>query len=79
MFCHISAVFEHIDLKLCTHINQPLLPNIYNGFLNKKVFEGEHFEKEKQIENFGFFFEIFKISKTQNSRFLALLILRHFI
>ena len=28
MFYNISAIFEDIDLKFCTHINQPLPSNI---------------------------------------------------
>ena len=43
-------------------------------------FEGKNFEKEKKnVENFGFFFGIFKILKIRDSSFVALLILRHFI
>ena len=42
-------------------------------------FEGENFENEKNVENFGFFLGIFKILKIRDSSFVALLILRHFI
>ena len=33
VLCYISAIFEDIDLKLYTHINETLPPNICYGFL----------------------------------------------
>ena len=32
VLCHISIIFEEIDLKFCTHIHQPLPSNILNVF-----------------------------------------------
>ena len=32
VLCHISVIFEEIDLKFCTHIHQPLPSNILNVF-----------------------------------------------
>ena len=43
----ISAIFEDIDLKLCTYIHQPLTSNILYVFFFFD-FEGEIFEKEKK-------------------------------
>ena len=34
VLCHISAIFEDIDLKFCTHIHETLPSNILKGFLN---------------------------------------------
>ena len=54
-FCHISVIFENIDLKFCTHIYQPLLPNIFPllpqlpNVRLKKYFKGEIFEKENKL------------------------------
>ena len=43
VLCHNSAIFEHIDLKLCTHIHQPLPSNKFYVFSKKKkYFEGEN-------------------------------------
>ena len=33
VLCYISAIFEDIDLKLCTHIHETLRSNICYGFL----------------------------------------------
>ena len=57
--CHISAIFEDIDLKFCTHIYQPLASNILYGLLKKKYFEEEYFEKEKEMLKILESFEIF--------------------
>ena len=56
LLCHTSVIFEDIDLKLCSHIHQPLPSNIIYAFCENFGFEGENFEKEKQnIENVGNF------------------------
>ena len=47
VLCHISAIFEDIDLKFCTDIHQPLTSNILYVFLLLKIFEGENSEREK--------------------------------
>ena len=49
ILCYISAIFEDIDLKICTHIHETLPANIYYGFLKNFDFEGENFEKEKKV------------------------------
>ena len=51
--CYISAIFEDIDLKFCTHILETLPSNICYGFW-KFWFEGETVLKRKI---FGHFFE----------------------
>ena len=61
--CKNSAIFEAIDLKLCTHIviYQPLSFNIYSVFYFD--FLGRNFQKEKKnIENSKKKIKIFKIS-----------------
>ena len=52
VLCHISAIFEDIDLKFCTHIHQPLPSNISSGFFENFDFEGENFENEKNCRKF---------------------------
>ena len=57
VLCHISAIFEDIDLNFCAHIHQPLFCNIWYIFSNFS-FWGEKFWKEKNVQNlgkFGFF------------------------
>ena len=80
VLCHISAIFEDIDLKFCTHIHQPFTSNILNVFLKILILGEEILKKKKNVENLGIFFlEIVKILKIRDSSFVALLILRHFI
>ena len=59
VLCYISAIFEDIDLKFCTHIHETLPSNICYGFFENFDFEGENFEKEKKmlkiLEFFGNF------------------------
>ena len=71
---YISALFEDIDLKLCTHIDETMPSNILYSFLTILIFEGKD-EKKKN----GHFFKIFKILKLRHISFVALLILRHFV
>ena len=77
--CHISAIFEDIDLKFCTHMHQPLRSNIVSVFLNFDI-DGEIFDKEKRmlkiLKNLRNFSNFFKI---RDSSFVAPLILRRFI
>ena len=77
-FCYISAIFEYIDLKLCTHIYETSPFDISYGFL-KILIWGNCFEREKNVQFFWKNFEIFKILKIRNSSFIALLILRQFV
>ena len=77
MFYVISAIFEDIDLKFCTHIHDTLPSNICYGFLKVLIF-GETVSKRKN-GHFLKIFEIFDILKIRDSSFVALLILRHFI
>ena len=60
VLCYISAIFEDIDLKFCTHIHETMPSNICYGFL-KILIWGETDTKRKKI---GPFFENFpKFSK----------------
>ena len=45
-YCHISAIFEDIDLKFCTHIISHC-PLTYCMFFENFDFEVENFEKKK--------------------------------
>ena len=47
VLCHISAIFEDIDLKFCTRIHQPLLSNILSGFLKILILRGKILKKKK--------------------------------
>ena len=50
VLCHISAIFEDIDLKFCTHTHQPLHSYCHIvRFFENFDFEGENFEKEKKL------------------------------
>ena len=49
VLCHISAIFEDIDLKFCTHIHQPLPTNILSGFLKISILRGKILEKKKKL------------------------------
>ena len=60
VLCHISAIFEDIDLKFCTHIHKTLLSNICYGFLNFLIW-GETVLKRKK--NWTFFGNFSKFSK----------------
>ena len=48
VLCYISAIFEDIDLKVCTHIHETLPSNMCYGFFENFDFEGENFVKEKK-------------------------------
>ena len=60
VLCYISAIFEDIDLKFCTHIHETLLSNIYYGFLKILILRGKILKKKKNVENFGNFWEFSK-------------------
>ena len=79
VLCHISAIFKDIDLKLCTHIHQPLPSNMLSGFLKILILRGKILKKKKNCRKFWKFWGIFKIFKIRDSSFVAPLILRHFI
>ena len=58
VLCYISAIFEDIDLKFCTHIHETLPSNICYGFLKILIFRGKILKKEnklKILEIFGNF------------------------
>ena len=57
VLCYISAIFEDIDLKFCTHIHETLTSNICYGFFFENFDLGETVSKRKKI---GPFFEIFQ-------------------
>ena len=78
VLCYISAIFEDIDLKFCTHVHETLPSNIFYGIL-KILMKGETVSKIKNGHFFWKYFEIFKILKIRDSSVVALLILRQFI
>ena len=45
--CYISAIFEDIDLKLCTNIHETLPSNICYGFLKILILRGKILKKKK--------------------------------
>ena len=65
VLCHISAIFEDIDLKFCTHIHQPLPSNILSGFLKILILRGKFLKNKKIVENFENFEEFSKFSKSE--------------
>ena len=63
VLCHISAIFEDIDLKFCTHIYQPLTSNILSGFLKILILRVKILKKKKncwKFWNFPTFSEFWK-------------------
>ena len=70
VLCHNSAIFEDIDLKLYTHIHQPLPSNILHAFLKNFVFKGNMFRKYKILGIFYYFFRNF--SKFEKSEIAVL-------
>ena len=76
VLCDISAFFEDIDFKFCTHIHETLSSNICYVF----YFDlGETVLKKNWTFVLIFFLEIFKILKIRDNSFVALLLLRHLI
>ena len=51
VLCYISAIFEDIDLKCCTHIHETLPSNICYGFLKILIWR-ETVSKRKKIGPF---------------------------
>ena len=60
VLCYISAIFEDIDLKFCTHIHETLPYNICYGFLKILILRGKFLKKKKNVENFGNFWKFSK-------------------
>ena len=78
VLCYISAIFEDIDLKFCTHIHETLSSNI--GML--RFFQNFNLGRnsfEKKLIFFYFSRNFEKKIKLRDSSFVALLILRQFI
>ena len=50
VLCHISVIFEDIDLKFCTHIYQLLPSNILSGFLKILILRGKILKKKKIVK-----------------------------
>ena len=73
-----QSFFEDIDFKFCTHVHQTLPSNILYGVVKIVILMGKCFEKDFLIF-FWEIFEIFEVLKIQDSSFVALLILHHFI
>ena len=65
VLCHFSAIFEDIDLKFCTHIDQPLPSNILSGFLKIVILRGKILRKKQIVENFENFEVFSKFSKSE--------------
>ena len=59
VLCYISAIFEDIDLKFCTHIHETLPSNIWYVFLKILILRGKILKKKKKmltiLEIFGNF------------------------
>ena len=55
VLCYISAIFEDIDLKFCTHIHETFSSNICYVFLKILILRGKILKKKKNVENFGIF------------------------
>ena len=58
VLCYISAIFEDIDLKFCTHIHETLPSNICYGFLEILIW-GETVLKRKKLDLFLKMFQKF--------------------
>ena len=67
--CHISAIFEDIDLKFYTHIYQSLPSDIF--FLKILILKGKLWKGKNNIENFENF-ENFQDFKIRDSSFVAI-------
>ena len=67
VLCHISAIFEDIDSKFCTHIYQHLTSNKLYVFFEIFDFEGEIFEKEKKMLTILDIFEYLNFLKSKIS------------
>ena len=67
VLCHISAIFEDIDLKFCTHIHQPFPLKYCLFFLLLKILilRGTILKKKKNVENFENVEEFSNFSKTE--------------
>ena len=48
VLCYISAIFEDIDLKFCTHIHETLLSSICYGFLKILILRGKILKKKNK-------------------------------
>ena len=48
VLCYISAIFEAVDLKFCTHTHETLPSNICYGFLKIVILRGKILKKKKK-------------------------------
>ena len=69
VLCYISAIFEDIDLKFCTHIHETSPSNICYSFLEILIW-GKLFRKEKKSG--PFFWNFPKFSKFWKSEIAVL-------
>ena len=67
VLCYISAIFEDIDLKFCTHIHETLPSNICYGFLKILILRGTILKKKKKMLKIFDFFGNFQ--NFENPRF----------
>ena len=70
VLCYISAIFEDIDLKFCTHIHETLPSNICYGFLEILIW-GETVSKRIQIRPFLKIFQNFQNFKNPRQQFCS--------
>ena len=63
VLCYISAIFEDINLKFCTHIHETLPSNICYSFW--KFWFGGNCLKKKKIVIFWYFLEFSKFWKSE--------------
>ena len=54
VLCHISAIFEDIDLNISIHMHQPLPSKMLYGFLKISILRVKILKKKKKnVEHFG--------------------------
>ena len=70
VLCYISAIFEDIDLKFCTHIHEILPSKICYVFLKILVW-GKLFRKEKKLDLFLKIFQNFQNFENPRQQFCS--------
>ena len=75
----ISAIWEYIDVKFCTHIHQSLIADTWYVFCENFDFELKILKRKKHVDFFESFRKYQFFLKIRGRNFVALLILSHFI